>query len=236
MKQYAVITGGSKGIGRATVLRFAREGFGIITCARNGAGLEELKKEIGKEYPGTEIFTLAADLSRKEEVSRFARFCLQQSTNIAVLVNNTGVFMPGQIHNEEEGVLELQVATNLYSAYYLTRALLPPMIEKRSGHIFTICSTASIEAYPNGGSYCITKHALYGMTKVLREEMKSFGIRVSAILPGATYTASWEGVDLPEERFMKPEDVAEVIWCSYALSKLSVVEEVLMRPQLGDLG
>ena len=74
------------------------------------------------------------------------------------------------------------------------------------------------------------------MTKVLREEMKPYGVRVTAILPGATLTASWEGVELPAERFMKPEDVAEVVWCSHVLSKNSVVEEVLIRPQLGDLG
>jgi short-subunit dehydrogenase len=76
---------------------------------------------------------------------------------------------------------------------------------------------------------------MYGMTKCLREELQEFGIKVTAVLPGATYTASWEGVDLPVERFMKAEDVADVVYATYALSKNSIVEEILIRPQLGDI-
>src|SRR6187551_1859801 len=98
------------------------------------------------------------------------------------------------------------------------------MKAKRSGHIFNMCSIASIMAYPNGGSYTISKFAMLGFSKVLREELKPWGIRVSAILPGATFTASWEGVDLPEDRLMKPEDVADAVYGAYALSGRSVVE------------
>jgi NADP-dependent 3-hydroxy acid dehydrogenase YdfG len=90
-------------------------------------------------------------------------------------------------------------------------------------------------AYTNGGSYCVSKFALYGLTKVLRAELMPHDIRVTAILPGATLTASWEGVDLPPERFMKPEDVAESVYSAYTVSRHSVVEEILIRPQLGDL-
>jgi short-subunit dehydrogenase len=98
-----------------------------------------------------------------------------------------------------------------------------------------MCSIASIKAYPNGGSYAISKFALLGFSKCLREELKSFNIRVTAIMPGATLTASWEGVDLPEERFMRVEDVADTIYGAYSLSGRSVVEEIIIRPQLGDL-
>jgi NADP-dependent 3-hydroxy acid dehydrogenase YdfG len=150
-------------------------------------------------------------------------------------VNNTGVFIPGQIHSEKPGMLEKMVETNLYSAYHVSRGVIPVMMRKKSGHIFNICSTASIMPYVNGGSYCISKFALYGMTKVLREEMKPHNIRVTAVLPGATLTASWEGVDLPAERFMKSEDIADAIWGVYNLSGQSVVEEILIRPQLGDI-
>ena len=89
--------------------------------------------------------------------------------------------------------------------------------------------------YANGGSYCISKFALLGMSKVLREEMKEQNVRVTSILPGATLTASWEGVDLPEERFMKPGDIAESVWSAYQLSDRTVIEELVMRPQLGDI-
>jgi short-subunit dehydrogenase len=109
------------------------------------------------------------------------------------------------------------------------------MIRRKGGHIFMMCSTASIIPYTNGGSYCISKFALYGMTKVLREELKEHGVRVTAVLPGATLTASWEGVDLPAERFMKPEDVAQAMFTAWSLSSQAVIEELLIRPQLGDI-
>jgi short-subunit dehydrogenase len=125
--------------------------------------------------------------------------------------------------------------TNLYSAYHLTRQLIKQMMARNSGYIFNICSIASLVAYPNGGSYSITKFAQLGMTKVLREEVKEHGIRVTAVMPGATLTASWAGVDLPAERLMKPEDVAEAVFSAFSLSKQSVVEEIVIRPQLGDL-
>jgi hypothetical protein len=98
-----------------------------------------------------------------------------------------------------------------------------------------MCSIASIKAYPNGGSYAISKFALLGLSKVLREELKPFGIKVTAILPGATKTASWDGVDLPDDRFMMAEDIAETVFAAYSLSSRSVVEEILIRPQLGDI-
>ena len=125
-----------------------------------------------------------------------------------VLVNNAGVFLPGMIETEVDGALEHMINTNLYSAYHLTRSLMPEMKRLKKGYIFNMCSIASIKAYANGGSYGISKFALYGMTKVLREELKEFNIKVTAVLPGATLTASWEGVDLPEERFIKVEDIA----------------------------
>jgi short-subunit dehydrogenase len=109
------------------------------------------------------------------------------------------------------------------------------MKKEKSGHIFNMCSIASIKAYPNGGSYAITKFALLGFSKVLREELRENGIRVTAVMPGATKTASWEGSDLPDSRFMKAEDVAEVIFNANAISERSVVEELIIRPQLGDI-
>ena len=122
--------------------------------------------------------------------------------------------------------------TNLYSAYYLTQEILPLMLPHKSGNVFNMCSIASFMPY---GAYAVSKHAMLGFSKVLREEMKDKGIRVTAIMPGATYTPSWEGSPLPEERFMKAEDVAEAIWGCYNLSPRTVVEEIILRPQLGDI-
>lgn len=235
MNPLAVVTGGTKGIGRAAIEKFLAQGFDVITCARNESDLLELQQTFSERFPESKLTYLTADLSLRADVDAFIAFIHKHNTPPEVLINNTGVFIPGQVHNETEGTLEKTMETNLYSAYHLTRGLLPGMMEQKKGHIFTICSTASIIAYPNGGSYCISKFALYGMTKVLREEMKPYNVRVTAILPGATYTDSWKGTDLPEDRFIDSRDVAESIWSVYALSSRAVVEEILIRPQLGDL-
>lgn len=235
MRRLAVVTGGSKGIGKAVIVKLVSEGFDVITCARSSKDLEELELEIATNFQDGHVHWQSADLSERNDVNRFLDLVKSFGRSIDILVNNTGVFFPGQINNEEDGVLEKTMETNVYSAYHLTRGLLPKMMEERKGHVFTICSTASITAYPNGGSYCISKFALLGMTKVLREELKPYHVKVTALLPGATLTASWEGSGLPEDRFMKPEDVADSVWAAYSLSKGAVIEEILLRPVLGDI-
>ncbi len=235
MNKSIVVTGGSKGIGRAIVEKFASENFNIITCSRNQDDLNQLKEETEKRFPHIEVHIKKSDLSVREGVEDFSNFVKDQSTGIDVLVNNTGVFIPGEIHNEAEGTLEKMIHTNLYSAYHLTRALIGDMIDRRDGHIFNICSVASIRAYPNGGSYSISKFALYGMSKALREEMKPHNIRVTSVLPGATLTGSWDGVDIPPDRFMQPQDIAEAVYSAWALSDKTVIEDLILRPQLGDI-
>jgi len=152
-----------------------------------------------------------------------------------VLIHNAGVFLPGGLLDEPEGQLETMMNTNLYSAYHLSRELVPAMVGQGRGHIFNVASIASLVGYPSGGSYAITKHAQLGLSRALREELKDKGIRVTAVMPGAVYTRSWDGIEVPKERFMKPEDVADTIWSAYSLSERTVVEEIILRPQLGDI-
>jgi short-subunit dehydrogenase len=234
MTKSILVTGGTKGIGRAIIDRFAEEGFDVYTCSRSAADLDVLENEFRKKFPSQKIFAMEADLSLKEEVLDFARE-VKKHVIPDVLINNTGVFLPGAIHSEPEGNFEVMMQTNLYSAYYLTRAFTDEMMNRKSGYIFSIGSIAGLTAYANGGSYAISKWAMLGFTKCIREELKEFNIKVTSVLPGATYTASWEGVDIPTERFMKKEDVAASVWAAYNLSPHSVVEEIVIRPQLGDL-
>jgi short-subunit dehydrogenase len=234
MNKLLVVTGGTKGIGRAILERFAKAGFDVATCARNQSDLIQLQGDVQKLY-SVEAYTRATDMSDKSQIKAFTDFINNLGRPIDVLVNNAGYFVPGQITEEPDGVLESMIEGNLYSAYHTTRGLIASMKSLKSGHIFNMCSIASIIAYPNGGSYAISKFALLGFSKGLREEMKEFGIRVTAILPGATKTASWAGSTLPDSRFMKPEDVAEAVFSAYSLSSHSVVEELLIRPQLGDI-
>lgn len=231
----AVITGGTKGIGKALVDTFMKNGFDVVTCSRNQEDLNELKSELDTEDHQGNLHTMKVDMSKKSEVMDFIAFVKSHTQAVDVLINNAGVFIPGALSSEEEGNLEFMINTNLYSAYHLTRGLIHGMMEAKSGDVFNICSVASKMAYANGGSYSISKFAMYGMSQGLREEMKPHGIRVTAVLPGATYTASWDGIDLPESRFIKPEDVADAVWSAYSLSRNSVVEDLVIRPQLGDI-
>ena len=235
MNPLVIVTGGTKGIGKAAIERFMEGGFNVITCSRSEPDLVSLQKEMQERFPSSKLFFKKSDLSVRQDVTGFVSFINAQEGQVTVLINNTGIFIPGQVHNETEGTLEKTMETNVYSAYHLTRGVIGRMMDNKKGHIFTICSTASITAYPNGGSYCISKFALYGMTKVLREEMKPYNVKVTAVLPGATFTDSWQGTDLPEDRFIASKDVADAIWSAYGLSPRAVLEEILIRPQLGDL-
>lgn len=234
MNKLVVVTGATKGIGRAVAERFALAKFDIAACSRNQKDLQAFKDELEKKY-GVNVFVKSTDTSDKKQVKEFTQSILSLNRPIDVLVNNAGHFTPGATMDEPDGALESMIEGNVYSAYHTTRGLIDSMRKNKLGHIFNMCSIASIKAYPNGGSYAISKFALLGFTKVLREELKEFKIRVTAVIPGATRTQSWEGVDLPDSRFIKPEDVAEVIFNAYSISDRSVVEEIIIRPQLGDI-
>jgi len=229
-----IITGASKGIGKAIADKFASKGNTLLLCARNEKLLRETAEEIVSRYPQTTIHIRATDISKKEEVKQFGNWALGFG-NVDILVNNAGKFLHGSIFNEEEGVLENLIETNLYSAYHLTRVLLPAMMLKKCGHIFNICSIAALQPYNNGGSYSITKFAMRGFSMNLREELKPYGIKVTTVLPGAAFTDSWSGSGVDPKRIMDAEDIAEMVYAASQLSPQACVEEIVLRPQLGDL-
>lgn len=229
-----VITGASRGIGKAIAEKFAAEGADLFLCARNmDAGLQ-WQQELMKQY-GIRISTFNADLGDEHATKSFAAQLLGALDGIDVLVNNTGMYEPGSIYNEKEGQLEHMLAVNLFSAYHLTRALVPSMMARKSGHIFNMSSIAALQAYPNGGSYSISKWAMAGFSKNLREEMKAFQIKVTTVHPGATMSSSWDGFDIDPKRIMEAKDIAEMIVAASKLSPQACVEDIIMRPQLGDL-
>ncbi len=231
----AIITGASQGIGKAIALKFAEQQINLALCARKIDALESLKQEILNQNPDIKIEIYSCDVSKKEDLITFAEKAKEDFEQINILVNNAGVFIPGEILKEDDGNLEFQMETNLYSAYHLSRLIVPQMAERGSGHVINMCSIASKIAYPNGGAYSISKFALLGFSKVLREEMKEKGVRVTSILPGATWSNSWAGVELPESRLMKAEDIAKVVYTAIDLSDSAVIEDITIRPQLGDL-
>ena len=231
----AIITGASRGIGKAVASVFALHGYDLFLSSQNEDNLLEAIEDLKRQFPGVNIDGKAFDLGKKSEAQMFGQWVLNEASTIDVLINNAGSFVPGNISDEPDGALEKMIEVNLYSAYHVTRTLLPKMIAARTGHIFTVCSIASLAAYSNGGAYSISKYALLGMTKNLRHELKPHGIKVTAVLPGAVYTDSWKGSSIPEERIMEPADIASIIYSATLLSPQAVVEEIVIRPQLGDL-
>ncbi len=230
-----VITGASKGIGKAIAEIFASNGHSLFICSRNEVALYKTMEELLTRFPHTRIKAKARDVSKKEEAIEFGKWVIENGYAVDVLVNNAGLFNPGSVYNEADGSLEEMIAVNLYSAYHLTRTLLPVMMPRKSGHIFNMCSIASLHAYPNGGAYSISKYALAGFSKNLREEMKPHGIKVTAIYPGAAYTGSWEGTGIDPKRIMEAKDIATMVYAAAQLSPQACVEDIILRPQLGDL-
>jgi short-subunit dehydrogenase len=206
----------------------------LFLCARNESVLNETGALIAKQYPQSVVHCFAADLSVKEQVISFADFCLKSGTP-DVLINNAGTYLPGNCFDEPDGTLEQLMQVNVYSAYHLTRKLVPLMIERKSGHIFNICSVASLKAYEGGGGYSMSKFALYGFSQNLRQELLPHGIKVTAVLPGAVMTDSWAGFDNSSNRIMEAADIAKMVIAATQLSKQAVVEDIVIRPQLGDL-
>jgi len=229
-----IVTGASRGIGKDIASLFAQAGYRLLLTARDADRLQKTIAELSAACPDAVIHGRAADLSISQEAIDFGRWCLSYGEP-DILINNAGQFLPGSLAEEPAGQLEQQVAVNLYSAYHLTRTLLPDMIQRGSGHIFTICSIASLKPYAQGGSYSISKYALHGFTQNLREELKPTGVKVTGVYPGAVLTDSWGNFDNSSGRIMEPSDVAKMIFQTAHLSPQACVEEIVIRPRLGDL-
>ncbi|HUC81952.1 MAG TPA: SDR family oxidoreductase [Flavisolibacter sp.] len=231
----AVITGASRGIGKALAEIFALHGYNLFLCSKTESNLLETINELKTKFPNVSIDGQAMDIGKKDKATLFGEWVSNRADSIDVLINNTGTFIQGNVSDEPDGALETMLEVNLFSAYHTTRTVLPKMKAQKSGHIFTICSVASLAAYPGGGAYSISKYALLGFTRNLRAELKEHGIKVTAVIPGAVYTDSWKGSGVPQSRIMETEDLAKMIFAASKLSPQAVVEDIVLRPQLGDL-
>ena len=229
-----VITGASQGIGRALAEAFSKEKKSqIVLVSRNKDKLDEVASICNKN--GAETLVLPCDVTQMSDVAVMGEEVKSQWGVPDVLINNAGLFQPGSLLDMEAASFQQQVDVNLSSAFFVTKAFLADMVKQGSGSIFYMASVASIRAYAGGAAYCAAKHGLLGLARCVREETKDHGIRVTALLPGATFTPSWDGVDLPEERFMPSSDIAQAVLDIYNMTDRTVVEEIILRPQLGDL-
>jgi short-subunit dehydrogenase len=230
-----VITGASRGLGLAMAEAFAQEGHDLYLTSRSEVNLYHALASLQARFPDQIIKAKAFDIGSKTGAVEFGQWVLGSAVGTDILINNAGIFEPGRVIDEPEGQMEKMMNTNFLSAYYVTRVLLPSMMERKSGHIFNMSSIAALQAYPNGGSYSVSKFALTGFSKNLREELKPYSIKVTCVYPGAVYTDSWAAAGISSGRIMKATDIADTVVQISKLSPQAVVEDLVIRPLLGDL-
>ncbi len=230
-----VITGITKGIGRAIAEVFATKGYDLAGCARNQTDLQVFQQEITSNY-GVRCAVCSADLSQPQGLDDFVEFLQAQTQPIHCLINNAALFEFGSLTETDELLFTTMLHTNLFAPFKLIQTVLPLMKEQHKGHIFNICSTIVKQPKAAFGGYGVSKFGLYGLTKLLREELKPTPIKVTAVLPGSTFSASWEGSEVNIERLVDAKDIAYAVLVAYEQSARSVTEEICIRPQAGDLG
>lgn len=232
-KGTALVTGATKGMGRAIALSLAEMGHDLLLAARQEADLERTATAIIEQYPGRRVDTCACDLATDAGCARLLDWA--KPRDVEVLVNNVGIYLPVSILAETDEGFIRQWQTNYMTPHRLARGIAPHMVARGRGHIINITSIAAKTAVVAAGTYSVTKAALHSLTLVLREELRAHGIRVTEIVPGSTKTASWSGTDLPDERFVMPSDVARAVRMALAVSDGASVDEVVVTPKQGNI-
>lgn len=225
-----IITGGSKGIGLSIARVFAREtSHPILLIARDKSELEQAQSTCREEGAG-KVDILSADITDPG----FSNLDLA-AFKPSVLVNNAGSFLFKPLGDTSSEEFTQQFRVNALGAFHVTNAVLPHFKRQGRGLIVNICSEGSLKGLPESGAYSASKHATLGYTRSLREELKGSGIAVSAINLGQTYSTSWDGVDIDPEKLIDPEDVGRLILSLSTLSVRTVVEEILIQPEGGQV-
>jgi short-subunit dehydrogenase len=224
----AIITGATKGIGKAIALKLASKGYNVAICARSEKDLITLKNEL--ETFGVNVLAEVVDCSQKQQVISFCEKVETYYNEINVLVNNVGIYQPGSLLDEEDEAFENQQLVNVNATYYFSKFFAKIMRKQLKGHIFNVCSIASKQTIENAGSYCVTKTAMLSLNNVLRNELAQYHVKVTAIIPGSTLTASWEGTTISPDKFIQPEDIANSLYSVLNLSKGTNVDELILTP------
>lgn len=225
-----IITGATKGMGRAICQKLSTPGQKILAIARTETDLIQLQAELKQRSPEATLDILASDLATEAGCEALAAYLRQATSPPSVLINNLGLFIPGGLMKEED-VFEAMLATNLLAAHRLSRIALPTMLAAGSGHLITIGSVATIDFAPHMTAYAASKYALEGWHKAISVELKETPIKTSLLIPGATLTAAWEGVENLPKNILAPEQIAEVVAFLLSLPAHSAIPTLVIRPQ-----
>jgi len=230
-----LITGASQGIGAAIARVFATEipGVRLALVARNAKNLRTVAAACVRL--GAEAAVFECDVTDENAVAAMAKTVTRSFGPVDVLINNAGKFTGAPLVDLSVAAFDEMVAVNLRSAFLVTRAFVPAMMRRKSGDVFFMSSIAGRQAYPNGAGYGAAKFGVAGLAQVLRSETKNCGVRVCCVYPGAAWTPSWQSSGVREDRLMPANDVARAFLDIYRLSRRTVVEEIVLRPQRGDV-
>jgi short-subunit dehydrogenase len=226
----AVITGATKGIGRAIAIALAADGYNLLLAARSADDLTQLQLQIKQKKPLCKVFVYAGDLAEAKNVQALGDAVKKNFATVDVLIHNVGGFQHGYMMEEAFDSLEKMMQLNVYSAYYLTKSVYPLLKAADLAHVFFMCSSVSDAPRRGSGSYSVSKYALLGLASNTREEFRYEGIKVTAILPGSTFSDSWKGSDLAQEKFVQPEDVAKIVVSAINMSPNAVLDEIRINP------
>lgn len=225
-----LITGATKGIGKSIAYALAKEGCNLMLSARTTQALADLQKELSSLYPAIQIQYMATDCGDMDQVKKLAAEALAHFNQIDILVNNVGVFIPSGFLDEAAESFANHMAVNVSCMHYLSVYFGKGMCKRGSGHVFNVGSIAGKSPFVKAASYSVTKYAVHGLTSVLREEFGPYGVKVTEIIPGSTFTSSWEGVTIPEERFVAATDIAQAVIACLNMSKGANVDEIVITP------
>jgi len=225
----ALVTGASRGIGRAISLRMAKEGFDIALAARTESALAETARAC--EAAGAKTLAARTDVSREEDVLGLFARVREAFGRLDLLVNNAGVGVYKPIAETTLADWELMMGVNLRGTFLCSREAMRAMLAARRGTIVNIASVVGLKGYPNQGAYTASKHGIVGLSKVLAEEGLAAGIRVHVICPGgvATDMASMARPDIRPEELLRPEDVADLVAYLVKLPPRAMVDLVHLR-------
>ncbi len=226
--QVALVTGASRGIGLAIARKLGEMGAKLGVCARSAEALARAEAKLRKA--GYQTFALAADVSNAEQVATLVEHVNKALGKIDILVNNAGVGVFAPLHELSEDDWDRVMNTNLKGVYLCSRAVAPQMIRRRSGHIINISSLAGKNAFTKGGVYCASKWGLQGLTACQAEDLRGYGIRVSAVCPGTVETEFSPHAGKDAKKMLQPEDVAHVVAMLVTQAEQSFVSEVALRP------
>lgn len=226
--QVALVTGASRGIGLAIARRLGEMGARVSLCARSQEKLEEAVG--GLRAAGIEALGLPADITREDQVSSLVGNTQQKLGPIDILVNNTGIGVFGPFHEQTIASWDAVLETNLKSVFLVSRAVAPEMIRRKTGQIINISSLAGKSTFAGGAIYCASKWGLLGLSGCMAEDLRSHGIRVSAICPGTVNTEFSPHTGKDVSKMLQPEDVAHAVAALVTQAPGSFISEVQIRP------